>query len=466
MAVALAYDAQLSRVRIDATGLSAAPTATVERSTDQIRWATVRGGVDVPVAAGVLATVDDYEFSADTLCYYRVSYKANMSFVAAGTAAHAVNTSVAPGVPAGHAAEDLFLMLVAIRNSGAGTPNTPAGWTLLINGSNMALFGKTAAASESAPTVTFAGGVANADTSAQIAAFRGVQASPVSVGVNLNVSAQDIAINGIDLPFAVDGAMVLHIGWKQDDWTSVAVVASGTEIGEPDTTTGDDQGIVWDYRLITPGSFTFATVAARTFVVTGGAAAISRGGVAVFEPVMSTQTNSITPSLAGETWLKFLHRPFLNTVVEPYGELNVTRRSRSGTFDVVGRSYPVSVTDLKGSRQFDLQLKTLTTEDHDRLDLVLSGGDPVFLHAPPTSPLPTLYADIGDVSDESPVPGTHFFKLPLTEVVAPGADIVGATSTYQTIVNNYVSYSEVLSEFADYQEVLEEVGQPSDIVVP
>lgn len=175
---------------------------------------------------------------------------------------------------------------------------------------------------------------------------------------------------------------------------------------------------------------------------------------------------STTPSLSGQTWLKFLHRPFLNTVVTPYGEVNVTRRTRSGTFDVVGRSFPVSVTDLKGSRQFSLQLKTLTTDDHDRLDLVLSGGDPVFLHCPPGSRLPTLYADIGDVSDESPVPEVHFFTLPLTEIAAPGADVVGTTGTYQTIVNNYATYSAVLSAFATYQDILEEVGQPGDIVVP
>ena len=78
-------------------------------------------------------------------------------------------------------------------------------------------------------------------------------------------------------------------GWKQDDWTSVATVSGFTEIDEPDTTTGDDQGIVWDYRidttpdLVTPGA---------SFVVTGGASAISRSAVAYLAGGYQTMTIS------------------------------------------------------------------------------------------------------------------------------------------------------------------------------
>jgi hypothetical protein len=463
MTVTLTYDSQLSRVRIDANGLGTAPVAQVERSTNQVTWTPVRGGVDVPVTAGAIATIDDYEFAADVPNYYRVTYPQAMSFVAAGTAAHANNASISPGLPAGLAQGDLMLMLVAIRNSGAGTPNTPTGWTLLVNASNMRVFGKVAGSSESAPTVTFAGGVVNADTSGQIAAFRGVGMNPVAVATNLNTSAQDIAVTSVNLDEAISLAMVLHLGWKQDDWTSVAVVADGTEIGEPDTTTGDDQGIVWDYRLIT--TFEFSTVNARTFVVTGGVAAISRGGVAVFEPNQLTQSNSITPVLDG-VWLKFIARPFLNTPVQPWGNLRWIRRSRNGVFEIVGRSTRISLSDARLSREGELQLLTETVEDYERLDLVLSGGDPVFLHTPADSPLPTMYVDVGDVEMDSPVPGTYFFTLPLTQVAAPAAEVVGATSTFQTLVNNYASFSAVLSAFATFQDVLEEIAQPGDIEVP
>lgn len=461
--ITLTYDSQLSRVRVDATSLGTAATAVVERSTDQVRWTTVRGGTAVAVTAGTMATLDDYEFDAEVVNYYRVTYPQAMSFVAAGTAAHGNNASIAPGVPAGLTSGDLMLLHCAIRNSGAGTPNTPSGWTLLVDGSNVRLFGKIAGSSESAPTVTFTGGVANADTSGQIAAVRGVQLNPLAFATSLNASAQDIAVPAVTLPETVSLATVLYTGWKQDDWTSVAVVSGGTEIGEPSTTTGDDQGIVWDYQLV---SSALSAVTARTFSVTGGAAAISRGAAAVFEPNALTQSNSITPSLGGVAWIKSISRPFLNTAVEGFDTINVTRRPRQGVFDVVGRSYPVAVTDLRGSREFDLHVVARNETDRDRLDLVFASGDPVFLHVPPEWPIPSLYAVIDTVSDDRPVPGTHLFTLPMIQVAAPTADIVGATATYQTVVNNYATYTAVLAAFATYQDILDEIAQPSDVVVP
>lgn len=465
MAITLTYDAQLSRVRIAATGLNDALTALVERSTNQITWTTVRGGIDVPVTSGTMQTVDDYEFSSNVVNYYRVTYTSVISFVAAGTVSHAVNASVNPGLPTGHAVGDVLLMLVAIRNSGAGTPNTPAGWSKLIDGSNMVLFGKDEGAGESAPTVTFAGGVANADTSAQIAAFRGVSLTPVGTPVaQLNASAQDVAVPGINLPASQNGGLNVWVGWKQDDWTSVGVVSGGTEIGEPDTTTGDDQGIVWDYRIL-PNTTAFDNLTARTFTVTGGVSAISRGGVAVFEHSLTNQSNSITPNLT-QVWIKSVARTWLNTPVEVFGTVDVTRRARNGVFEVVGRSLPLAVTDVRGSREFELRVKTTTAQDHDRLDLVFASGDPLFLHAPPNIPVKSMYVVVGDVQDDQPVPDLHFFTLPLTEVAAPGADIVGATASYQNVLSAYATYADLLAGEPTYQDVVERIGDPVDVIVP
>lgn len=213
-------------------------------------------------------------------------------FIAAGTAQHGNNASVTPSMPAGVTAGDLLLVFAAIRNSGTGTVNTPTGYTQLLSFGNMALLGKIHTGTESAPTITFTGGVANADTSAQMAAFRYTQLSVVSSATQLNGSAQDIAtpaLSGIDR-----GRMViLYLGWKQDDWTSVA--SPGTEIGEPDTTTGDDQGIVWSYTIQT----TPAAISSTSFVVTGGAAAISRGAVVALKG--DVQSCTVTRSINGVT---------------------------------------------------------------------------------------------------------------------------------------------------------------------
>lgn len=212
------------------------------------------------------------------------------TYVGAGTVSHANNASVTPTLPAGVTAGDLMLVWVAIRSSGTGTVNTPAGWTRMgSSGLNIALLGKIHDGSESDPTVTFTGGSAGDDTSALCFAFRGTVADPAAAlldwGDYLNPSGQNIAYPPVPAP-EYDGCVVLYLGWKQDDWTSVATIATATEIGEPDTTTGNDQGIVADYVIQT----TATAVASGSFAVTGGATAISRGMVAVIAPGRSTLT--------------------------------------------------------------------------------------------------------------------------------------------------------------------------------
>jgi hypothetical protein len=464
MTVNLTYDTTLSRVRVDATGLPTNSPVTVERSTDQITWATVRGGIAVTVAAGVMATVDDYEFEPDVPNYYRVTYPAAMSFVAAGTVSHAVNTSVSPGVPAGIAAGDVLVMLAAIRNSGAGAPATPSGWSKLVDAGNMCLFGKVAGSSESAPTVTFTGGVANADTSAQIAAFRGVDLAPLAAANQLNASAQDIAVPAVNLAEEIDHAMVLWMGWKQDDWTSVAPVLDGTEIGEPDTTTGDDQGIVWDYRLVT--TFAFTATAARTFTVTGGGAAASRGASAVFSTTYLTQSDDITPVL-DTVWLKNISRPFLNRPVTVTDWSDIQRPSRNGVFDIIGRTMPVAVTDLRSSRRYELVLTTPTVEEADELDLCLASGEPILLHVPSDCLVPGMYAVVGDVtiSRREPRSTRRYLTLPLVECAAPAPEIVGATNTWAAVIATYATWADLIAANPTWQDVLDGVADPDNVVV-
>lgn len=208
-----------------------------------------------------------------------------LAFVAVGAVSQDSNASVTPGLPAGLASGDLMLMFTACRSTSV-TPTPPGSWTLLSASSNVRLYGKLASGSESVPTVTFPGTVPGDDTVAQIAAFR--PSSPLSTASNLaefavddtwlsNASAQDINYPGAGVRWP-DDALVLYLGWKQDDWTSVA--SPGTEIAEPDSTLGNDQGIVWSYTIQT----TKTRIAPASFTVTGGAAAVSKGALVVIHP--------------------------------------------------------------------------------------------------------------------------------------------------------------------------------------
>lgn len=466
MTVSAVYDSTISRVRVDATNLGAALAATVERSTDQIKWTTVRGGIDVEVTAGTMATVDDFEFAPDVANYYRVSY-VDMRLIGVGTVTHAVNASVTPGFPTGTpAAGDVLLIWAAIRNSGVGTPDTPAGWTLLRAGGNARLFGKNWAPGDVAPSVTFTGGVANADTSAQMALIRGVDLALFNNMGSSNASAQDIVLPTLPLVGTwTGGVTVIYLGWKQDDWTSVATIAGATEIGEPDTTTGDDQGIVWDYHTVLPGT-AVSVIAAETFVVTGGGAAVSRGGVVAFPAVTATQSGSVTPTL-GSVWIKNISRPFLNRAVTVTDWGDVEREARNGVFPIIGRTLPVAVTDLRLSRGYELVLTTATVDEAEELDLCLASGDPILVHVPADCDVPGMYAVVGNVavSRREARSTRRYITLPLIEVTAPGPDVIGATNTWAAVIAAYPTWAALIAANATWQDVLDGVADPGDVVV-
>ncbi len=250
-------------------------------------WTTDGGEMPLPLI-----------IAGETVSATAVAAPTTITFGAAGTAAHANNASVTPGIPASVAAGNLLLVLAAIRNSGTGVPDTPAGYTRMAvfpSDSNVQLFGKVAVGSDTAPTITFTGGAANADTSAQMCRIAGAFSAPdealVVSNALLNTSAQDIAYPDLNVRQANN--IIFYLAWKQDDWTSVA--SPGTEIGEPDTTTGSDQGIVWAYTIQT----TATDIVAGVFTVTGGASAISRGAVCAIRS--NVQSFTVTRHVNGVT---------------------------------------------------------------------------------------------------------------------------------------------------------------------
>lgn len=458
MTVTCTYHSDLSRVTVSATALGDALTALVERSTDQITWTTVRGGTALAVTAGA-CTLDDYEFAANVQNYYRVTYSDEVTFVAAGTASHAANSTVSPGLPAGHTAGDLLLIWCHTRAVAQGVPATPAGWTAVGITDAGKLLAKIDNGAESAPTLTFTGaGGATMSYSAQMCAFRHAQAVSGAANGVANSTAQNIITPAIT-PEA-DLSVIVWAGWKQDDWTSSAPPATTTEIGEPSTVLGDDQGLTWSYKIQDAGT----AVTASSFVITGGTTAISRGIVVEMLAKTTSQTGTVTPSLT-DVWLKFLARPFLNMIIDPYGEINVTRKARNAIYPVVGRSVPIGVTDIRAGREFSLSVRTLTDAEHEALDFAIAGGDPVFVHAPADNPIPSMYAVIGDTQDDQPVIGTHLWTLPLTEVAAPAASVVGSTITWQGVINAYATWAAVVSGETNWNDLMTNIGAPGDVII-
>lgn len=472
MSVSLTYDDTLSRVVIDADGLAAADYATVERSTDQIRWTVIRGGGNVSVTAGAFdLPVSDYEFEPGVENFYRVRGVETdaITYVASGAVsfdANAAGTStLAPALPAGLVAGDLMILHAAIRNSGTGTVNVPSGWTLMAQNGNQSLIGRYYVAGDAAPTVSFAGGVANATVGARIHAFRSTSLVPVKISTQLNASAQNIDYPAFTTP--AENMLLINAVWKQDDWTSKNVTVAFTEIDDSSSTLGDDEALGFDYQIQT----SILDVASFFITVTGGAAAISRATMLALEHAayLNSQESSVTPVLTA-TWLKSLAHPFLNRAVQEMfrPDTTVTTPSRSGLFEVIGRTNPIAITTVRSSRRWTMYVRTTTQQQADDLDLMLASGDVLLVQAPDGCMTQTGYVAVGDVSyTRHPLrPAKRLYTLPMTAVAPPGPGVLGSLGTWQTVLNTYATWADVMAANATWADLLELVGDPSEVLVP
>ena len=187
----------------------------------------------------------------------------------------------------------------------------------------------------------------------------------------------------------------------------------------------------------------------------------------VSSPTAPPPTAAITPTI-DRVWLKSVARPFLNRPVIVADYSDVTRPGRSGLFDVVGRSYPVSVLDVRGSRRWTLDVLTHTPGDADDLDLLLASGDVLLVQVPAGSGVPAGYVVVGDTNQRRTARRTarRVHELPCTEVAAPGPDVVGATVTCQGVLNAYATCAAVLAAHPTCLDLMELIGDPTDVVVP
>lgn len=179
------------------------------------------------------------------------------------------------------------------------------------------------------------------------------------------------------------------------------------------------------------------------------------------------EVQSITPTLT-RVWLKSISRPWLNREVTVVDFSDVTRQARAGVFDIVGRSFPIAVSDVRSGKSYTLELLTETATEERDLDIVIASGDPLFVQPPATSRVPGGYYTVGNTADRrlARTSPKRVFSLPLAEVAAPGPDVIGATSTCQTVLNTYATCSAVLAAHPTCADLLELIGDPTEVIVP
>lgn len=185
-------------------------------------------------------------------------------------------------------------------------------------------------------------------------------------------------------------------------------------------------------------------------------------------PISGISAIPITQDLA-VVWLKVPAAPFLNQPVVVADRSEVTRRSRSALFDVVGRTLPVMVGDVASSQAFTLELITETPADERNLDYLFASGEVVFLHLPSTvEHFPGGYFAVGDVSRETTLRASprRVWTVPLTEVAQPGPAVVGSAYTWTSTIAEYATWTAVIAGNATWADLLDRTGAPSDVIVP
>lgn len=183
--------------------------------------------------------------------------------------------------------------------------------------------------------------------------------------------------------------------------------------------------------------------------------------------LQSTQTVAITQNLTS-VWLKVPSTPFLNQAVTVVDRGAITRKSRAGLFDVVGRSTPVMVGDIASSISYQLQLLTKSAGAESNLDYLFASGEVVFLHLPSTvTGFPGGYFAVGDVSREATMrlSPNRVWTVPLTGVAAPGSDVVGPAYTWTAVLADYATWTAELAGNASWSTLLARTGTPSDVIV-
>ena len=219
------------------------------------------------------------------------------AFVAAGTASSTDGASApAPGNPAGLDRGDFKVCALYSREATDGSVaiDSSLGWTELYNerttGGILAVWYRFHRLLDPPPRFTLTNHASGDDVIAQVAAFSGVnRLNPITAvgALSTNGSQANIgAIAGVTLPAF---GMLIAVGGKADDWTSVAPLSQSgltfAEIGETDSTAGNDAGMVWDYATVDDGSKTAITD--KTFAVTGGASAVGMGAMFALRPERS-----------------------------------------------------------------------------------------------------------------------------------------------------------------------------------
>jgi hypothetical protein len=451
------------------------PSGIVQRSTDGVRWATVRGAIDAEIdSAGELTDIADYEFRPGVVNDYRGGTIQAIVDTFTRTVASALGTadtgqtydgsgspfSVGSGRASFlHAAADSSNTAHVSSPVDAGDVDLTCTWDTNAVAGGIAGGGAVVGwhlRDDLVVTRYTASVRLNADQTMEMEVISTVEGVDFTVidGValpNLYVGAVDGAI--FRTRVKITGQRIRMVTWEpeltpQPDWQIDETVEAAARLG------GGSVGLATD--RLTGNTNTNLTFRFYDFVVDTG------------NPTyLAALDESITPDLAG-FWLTSTMRSFLNLAprVVDFGE--PSRVARGGSNYVAGRTLPIGQVELSGAREWPLTIRVPTLAAARNLEYVIASGDVFYLQTPADCPIPRGYYRIGDMAARRAIPrggAVRLFELPLVECAAPGPDVATASATWASVIALYGTWPDVVAAQATWEDLLEIIGDPSEVIV-
>lgn len=473
MTITLSYLDDLSRVRIQASGL-APGYVRVERSINGgLLWETVRGASALEVVGGAIQ-IDDYEFAPDIENTYRISAAVDETLdtpsddqtwgepwqVPAGVRTLTVQCWGAGGATSGagsavggagggaYAADEIQVAPGEVLQLRVGR----SGWNAGLDGNS------TAVIRNSTLLVQAAGGYGTVNTMAGAAG--GSASFPDSIGTVTHAGGDG---GDADVGGGGGGGSATADAAGGDGEAAAGATGGAGGAGEGPGGAGGDEGTAGELGGEPGGGAGGHGAGAATSLVLGG-----HGRITVHSwPDGVPEQASITPSLDGKVWLKSVRYPALNRVVQVrFRDESLGFPARMGLHAVKSKAAPVAVFDQRGSRQHTLTVRVDSAEDARNLELVLMVSGELLLHVPADSTVPGGYLAVGDLSRVRTTAGSpYWWTLPCTLVEPPGPEVTPTTLTWGTVHRLYGSWSALLAAHPTWADLLATVGDPDDPVV-
>lgn len=170
------------------------------------------------------------------------------------------------------------------------------------------------------------------------------------------------------------------------------------------------------------------------------------------------------PENRNHVWLTDPGQPGRNMLVWVEKAPSWKRPVVRGIYPVHGAAEPVTVSDVRQSRQGDLLLYTFTEDDETALNYLLDTGSTLLVRARPGWGLTHMYVSVGDVDEPRPVDAgweaMRRWTLPLIEVGRPVGGMAGSAGrTWQDLLDDpeTPTWADVLAKYDSWLEVLQGV---------